>query len=155
MVSFLGSSMRIPVTACLFAFEALSGFNNILLLIAAVTVAFIMVEVSGLSDFTSTVIKSRANAIHKGKMPHVIEVPLTVYKGSFVIDKDIRDILWPASCTMLSIERGPNKTNKIGIAEGDILTVHYTTYDPVATANEFEVLVGDQCEEIDKIMRPE
>jgi hypothetical protein len=56
---------------------------------------------------------------------------------------------------MLSIERGPNKTNKIGIAEGDILTVHYTTYDPVATANEFEVLVGDQCEEIDKIMRPE
>ena len=155
MVSFLGASMRIPVTACLFAFEALGGFNNILLLTAAVTAAFIMVEVSGLSDFTSTVIKSKAYAIHKGKIPHVIEVPLTVYKGSFVIDKDIRDILWPASCTMLSIERGPNKTNKIGIAEGDILTVHYTTYDPVATANEFEVLVGDQCEEIDKIMRLE
>ena len=155
MVSFLGASMRIPLTACLFAFEALGGSNNILLIAAAVTIAFIMVEVSGLSDFTSTVIKSRADAIHKGKMPHVIEVPLTVYKGSFVIDKDIRDILWPASCTMLSIERGPNKTNKIGIAEGDILTVHYTTYDPVATANEFEVLVGDQCEEIDKIMRPE
>ena len=155
MVSFLGASMRIPVTACLFAFEALGGFNNILLLTAAVTAAFIMVEVSGLSDFTSTVIKSKADAIHKGKIPHVIEVPLTVYKGSFVIDKDIRDILWPASCTMLSIERGPNKTNKIGIAEGDILTVHYTTYDPVATANEFEVLVGDQCEEIDKIMRLE
>ena len=155
MVSFLGASMRIPVTACLFAFEALGGFNNILLLIAAVTAAFFMVEISGLSDFTSTVIKSRAHAIHKGKMPHVIEVPLTVRKGSFVIDKDIRDILWPASCTLLSIERGPNKTNKIGIAEGDILTVHYTTYDPIATANEFEVLVGDQCEEIDRIMRPE
>jgi hypothetical protein len=88
-------------------------------------------------------------------MPHVIEVPLTVRKGSFVIDKDIRDVLWPASCTLLSIERGPNKTNKIGIAEGDILTVHYTTYDPAATATEFEVLVGDQSEEIDKIMRPE
>lgn len=155
MVSFLGASMRIPVTACLFAFEALGGEHNILLLTAAVTAAFLTVEVSGLSDFTSTVIKSKAHAIHKGKMPHVIEVPLTVYKGSFVIDKDIRDILWPASCTMLSIERGPNKTNKVGIAEGDILTVHYTTYDPVATANEFEVLVGDQCEEIDRIMRPE
>ena len=155
MVSFLGASMRLPVTACLFAFEALGGSANILLLIAAVTSAFLVVEVSGLSDFTGTVIKSRAHAIHKGKQPHVIEVPLTVYKGSFVIDKDIRDILWPASCTLLSIERGPNKTNKLGIAEGDILTVHYTTYDPVATANEFEVLVGDQSEEIDKIMRPE
>ena len=74
--------------------------------------------------FTSTVIKSKAHEIHKGKMPHVIEVPLTVRKGSFVIDKDIRDVLWPASCTLLSIERGPNKTNKIGIADP-----HGTLYD--------------------------
>ena len=155
MVSFLGASMRIPVTACVFAFEALGGFYNILPIMLAVTASFIAVEVSGLSDFTGTVIKAKANAIHKGKTPHVIEVPLTVGKDAFVIDKDIRDILWPASCTFLSIERGPNKTNKIGVAEGDVLTVHYTTYDPVATANEFEVLVGDQCEEIDKIMRPE
>ena len=155
MVSFLGASMRIPITACLFAVEALGGFYNILPIMLSVTAAFMAVEVSGLSDFTGTVIKAKTHAIHKGKTPHVIEVPLTVYKGSFVIDKDIRDILWPASCTFLSIERGPNKTGKIGIAEGDILTVHYTTYDPIATANEFEVLVGDQCEEIDKIMRPE
>ena len=33
--------------------------------------------------------------------------------------------------------------------------IYYPTYDPVATANEFEVLVGDQREEIDRIMRPE
>ncbi len=154
MVSFLGASSRIPVTACFFAIEALGGFNNILPIIVAVTAAFIAVELSGLGDFTDTVIKTKANAIHKGKEPYVIEVPLTVYKGSFVIDKELRDILWPASCTLLSIEKGPNKTGKLGIAEGDILTVHYTTYDPVATAEEFEVLVGDQCEEIDKIMRP-
>lgn len=154
MVSFLGASSRIPMTACVFAIEALGGFNNILPIIVAVTAAFLSVEISGLGDFTSTVIKTKTHAIHKGKEPYVVEVPLTVYKGSFVIDKELRDILWPASCTLLSIEKGPNKTGKLGIAEGDILTVHYTTYDPVATAEEFEVLVGDQCEEIDKIMRP-
>ena len=154
MVAFLGASSRIPVTACIFAIEALGGFNNLLSVIAAVTVAFLAVEVSGLGDFTATVIKAKANNIHKGNQPHIIEVPLTVYKGSFVIDKEMTDILWPASCTLLSIERGPNKTGKLGIAEGDILTVHYTTYDPIATADEFEVLVGDQCEEIDRIMRP-
>ena len=92
--------------------------------------------------------------IHKGKQPRVIEVPLTVYKNSFVIDKELTDILWPASCTLLSIEKGPNHT-KLGIAEGDVLTVHYVTYDPLATADEFEVLVGDQSEEIDRIMRPQ
>lgn len=155
MVSFLGASSRIPLTACVFAIEALGGFYNLLPIIVAVTVAFLAVEVSGLGDFTSTVIKTKAHALHKGKQPHSIEVPLTVYKGSFVIDKELTDILWPASCTLISIEKGPNRTGKLGVAEGDILTVHYTTYDPVATADEFEVLVGDQREEIDKIMRPQ
>ena len=154
MVSFLGASSRIPMTACVFAIEALGGFNNVLPIIVAVTTAFLAVEASGLGDFTGTVIKTRAHMIHKNKQPSIIEVPLTVYKGSFVIDKELTDILWPASCTLLSIERGPNKTGKLGIAEGDILTVHYTTYDPLATADEFEVLVGDQIEEIDRIMRP-
>ena len=154
MVAFLGASSKIPVTACVFAVEALGGFHNVLPIILAVTAAFLTVEVSGLGDFTGTVIKTRAHASHKGKQPCVIEVPLTVYKGSFVIDKELTDILWPASCTLLSIERGPNKTGKLGIAEGDILTVHYTTYNPSATADEFEVLVGDQSEEIDQIMRP-
>jgi hypothetical protein len=154
MVAFLGASSKIPMTACVFAIEALGGFHNVLPIILAVTAAFLAVEVSGLGDFTGTVIKTRAHASHKGKQPCVIEVPLTVYKDSFVIDKELTDILWPASCTLLSIERGPNKTGKLGIAEGDILTVHYTTYNPSATADEFEVLVGDQSEEIDQIMRP-
>ena len=123
MVAFLGASSRIPITACAFAIEALGGFFNVLPVIVAVTAAFLAVEVSGLGDFTGTVIKSKASAVHKGKQPCVIEVPLTVYKGSFVIDKELPDILWPASCTLLSIERGPNKTGKLGIAEGDILTV--------------------------------
>lgn len=154
MVSFLGASSRIPMTACVFAIEALGGFQNVLPIIAAVTVAFLAVEVSGLGDFTSTVIKNRAHMMHKGKQPRTIEVPLTVYKNSFVIGKELTDILWPASCTLLSIEKGPNHT-KLGIAEGDVLTVHYVTYDPAATADEFEVLVGDQSAAVDQIMRPQ
>ena len=138
-----------------FAIEALGGFQTVLPIVVATTMAFLAVEVTGLGDFTGSVIKTRTHMVHKGKQPRVIEVPLTVYKGSFVIDKELTDILWPASCTLLSIEKGPNREpGKLGIAEGDVLTVHYTTYDPVATADEFEVLVGDQSPEIDRIMRP-
>ena len=156
MVSFLGASSRIPMTACVFAIEALGGFHNILSVIVAVTVAFIVVETSGLGDFTGTVIKTRAHAMHKGKQPHIIEVPLTVHQGSFVIDKELSDILWPASCTLLSIEKKEShKTDKLGISAGDIITVRYTTYDPVSTAEEFEILVGNQPQEIDNIMRPQ
>ena len=111
-------------------------------------------EISGKDDFTDTVIEAKAHAIHKGKEPYFIKVPLTVYKDSFVIDKEVRDILWPASCVLLSIEKGANHADKPSISEGDILTVHYKTYDPTATAEEFEILVGDQSEETDRIMRP-
>ncbi|MBE6592724.1 MAG: hypothetical protein E7642_01875 [Ruminococcaceae bacterium] len=154
MTAFLGASSRIPLTACVFAIEALSGINNIISIIVAIVSAFLIVELSGLDDFTEEVVKAKTHAIHEGKEPYVIEVPLTVYKNSFVIDKELRDILWPASCVVLSIERGPDHRDKHTIAEGDILTVHYKTYDPIATAEEFEVLVGDQNEEIDRIMRP-
>ena len=154
MVSFLGATSKIPVTACVFAIEGLGGSGNIHAVIIAVTTAFLTIEASGIDDFTDTVIHNKEKAIHRGKEAQVIEVPLTVYGGSFVIDKELRDILWPADCVFLSYERGPNKTDKLGIAEGDVLTVRYKTYDPIATAEEFEILVGDQSEEIDKIMRP-
>lgn len=154
MTAFLGANSRIPVTACVFAIEALCGIHNVLAVVIAATVAFLVVELTGEDDFTDTVVKIKAHAIHNGKVPHLIEVPLTVYKDSFVIDKELRDILWPASCVVLSVERGPNRTEKLGLAEGDVLTVYYKTYDPVATAEEFEVLVGNQSEEIDRIMRP-
>ena len=154
MTAFLGASSRIPLTACVFAIEALCGINNVLAIIVAVISAFLIVELSSLDDFTEAVVKAKTRAIHKGKEPYFVEVALTVYEGSFVIDKELRDILWPASCVVLSIERGPNHSiDKHTIAVGDVLTVHYKTYDPIATAEEFEVLVGDQSEDIDKIMR--
>lgn len=154
MTAFLGAISRIPMTACVFAIEVLAGIHNILSVIIAATAAFLIVEISGLDDFTDTVIKIKTHAIHKGKSPHLIKASLTVQNGAFVIDKELRDILWPSSCVVLSIDRGPNHGEKTGIAEGDVLTVHYKTYDAKATAEELEVLVGTQNEEVHSTMHP-
>ena len=155
MVSFLGASSRIPVTACVFAIEALNGLNNLPAFIIAVTMSFLMVEMLGIGDFTDTVIATKERALHANKKPRIIEVPLTVYKDAFVVGKELQDILWPVSCVVLSSEQAAENAGKHTIGEGDVLTVRYKTYDPVATAEEFEVLVGDQPEHIDRIMRPE
>lgn len=154
MVSFLGASSRIPITACVFAIEALSGLNNLPAFIIAVTMSFLMVEMSGIGDFTDTVIATKERTIHANKTPKVIEAPLTVCKDAFVVGKELQDILWPASCVVLSSEQASHNAGKHTIGVGDVLTVRYKTYDPVATAEEFEVLVGDQPEDIDRIMRP-
>jgi H+/Cl- antiporter ClcA len=152
ITAFLGATSRIPITACVFALEALGGIHNVLSVIAATTVALLTVEMSGLEDFTDTVIQSKINAIHRGQKPTVIQVPLTVRPDSFVLGKEMRDILWPNACSIVSFERAPENRGTVGIGEGDIITVHYETYHPDVASEEFRILVGEQSEEIQRIM---
>jgi len=154
MVSFLGASSRIPVTAAVFAMEALGGLSNLPAMIIAVTVSFFMVEMSGIGDFTDTVISTKEKHINANKEQYTIEVALTATKGSFAVGKELGDILLPAACVVLSKEQAAVNEGKHAIGEGDVLTVRYRTCDPIATAEELEALVGEQSEEVRSIMRP-
>lgn len=155
MVSFLGATSRIPVTACVFAVEALGGIHNILPIIITTTVALLVVEVSGIEDFTDTVIEARLNSINRGKAPCSVEVPLTVGRDCFAVGKELRDVLWPNACAVLSFDRVDKHRGDALIAEGDVITVHYQTYDPAATVEEFNALVGKQSEQIERMMNPQ
>ena len=141
-----------PVTASVFAIEALCGFNNVLSVIIAVTVAFLVVEMFEGADFTDTVIESNVRAYKKGKTVAIVDVPLTAKKDSFVVGMQLRDILWPNSCFVVSIERAAVHHGNHEIREGDVITLHYKTYNPKATAEELKILMGEQSEEIEKIM---
>lgn len=152
ITSFLSSTSRIPITACVFAVEALGGINNILPIIIAATVSMLIVEMSGLEDFTDTVIEAKVHAITQGKKPTVIEVPLTVQKKSFAVGKEARDILWPNECVVVSFEKADTQRAS-GFSVGDVITVRYKTYHPDITADEIKALVGEQSEETNLIMQ--
>lgn len=154
IVAFLGATSHIPITACVFAIEALGGYSNVVAVIIAVTVSFLIIEIVGGEDFTDAVIESRVRSVKKGKTATVIDVPLTVNKNAFVIGKESRDILWPNACFVVSIERAPEHRGKHEFLEGDIITVHYKTYDPSATAEELKILMGEQSPHTEKIMNP-
>lgn len=150
--SFLGATSRIPLTACVFAIEALSGINNVLPLIIATVIALLIVESSGLEDLTDKIIEAKLHRINKGKTPVNIEAPLTVNKNAFVIGKELRDVLWPNACAVVGFSRlHPTKDHSV-ISEGDVITVRYVTYDPSATLLELYDLVGEQTEDVAKIM---
>ena len=134
--------------------EAMGGMNNVLPLIIATTVAMLTVEISGLEDFTDTLIEARLHSFKEGKASTVIEVPLRVSADAFVIGKEMRDILWPISCVVLSLERANAVHETTQIFEGDVITVHYETDDPAGTAEELRHLVGPQSDEIHQIMCP-
>ena len=155
IVAFLGTTSHIPVTACVFAIEALGGFNNVLPVIIAITVSFLIAQMLGLEDFTDTVIESKTQSVKKGRTATVVDVPLTVNKNAFVIGKELRDILWPNACVVVSVARLPEHRGLHEILEGDVITLHYKTYTPADTAEELAVLMGEQSDEAKSIMIPD
>ncbi len=64
IVAFLGATSRIPITACIFAIEALSCSQNIISIVIAVAAAYSIIKLSKLEDFTDTVINSKLQSIH-------------------------------------------------------------------------------------------
>ena len=152
IVAFLGATSHIPVTAAVFALEALGGFNNTLSVIIAVTAAFLIVEAFGMMDFTDTVIESKLRSTKKGKTATIVDVSLTITKNAFAIGKEMRDILLPHACFVVSVERTPEHKGKHELLEGDVISFHYKTYNPSATADELTVIMGEQSEEIRQII---
>ncbi len=146
ITAFLGSTSHIPLTAGAFAVETLGGIRNIPSVILAVMIAFLVVKVSGTKDFTDAVVEAKLRSIRKGKKTTTHTVSLIVKPNAFVIGKELRDILWPGCCTVVSFERARNDNTKGRIDEGDILTICYTTSDPTRTAEELAALVGNQTD---------
>ena len=144
MAAFLGSTSRIPITACVFAAEALGGINNVTYTVIAVTIALLTVEVSGLEDFTDTVIGAKLKAIHGDNKPTAVEATLTVAKGAFVIGKETADILWPAECVVISRDNADGSKDTPIIREGDLIRIRYKSFDTEQTDEELELLVGNR-----------
>ena len=152
IAAFLGATSRIPLTACVFAVEALGGINNVLPIVIATTAALLIIEASGLEDFTDTMIHAKMRKITKGKKAITVEAPLTVAPDSFAVGKELRDVLWPNACVVVSFNRTTHREGHLGISEGDVITVHYTTYDPDATIDELYTLVGEQSDDVKQLM---
>ena len=146
MTAFLAASSRTPVTALAFAAEALCGVNNMIALGIGVTVAYLTVELSGTVAFTDTVIESKAEAVHEGKIPVIVDTHMTVRPDSFAVGKEIRDILWPPTCAVLSVDKSHThgQHHFTCVEAGDVLHLHYQTYAPEATLQTLTYILGEQ-----------
>ena len=145
MASFLSASARTPITAITFAVEALSGFSNILPITVGVTFAYLTIEALGIVSFNEAVVERKVEEENHEKVKQIVDRHLTVQEDSFAVGKEIRDILWPPTCVILSIDKNPAQAGGgVGISVGDVLHVHYRTYEPAHTFELLEALVGVQ-----------
>ncbi len=149
MASFLAASSRTPITTVTFALEALSGISNILPVALGVTFSFLVIETWGVTSLQERVINQKVADFNRGKPSTVVDTTVTVAPGAFAVGKEPRDILWPPTCTVLSVKKPDDakSTHAGGVMNGgDILHIHYQTRDPESTARAIEAIVGTQPE---------
>lgn len=154
IVACISGMMKTPLTAIVFAVEALSCYENILFVIIAAIVAYIIPEVLSVESINDRVLEHRIEHMIEGKHIKVIDLFVVVQEKSFAVGKQVRDIFWPANLFVLSVKRGDAPQAEVDehggkvIYEGDVLHIRYSTIDEKRTKEELFAIVGEQnCEE--------
>ena len=146
IASVLAAFSHTPLMAIAFSLEALGAVENILHVIIGVAVAYVFVERFAAAPFTDVVIEAKVEDAHRGKESSLVDAELIVKRGSFIVGKEIRDILWPPMCMVTSVIKNPDIKHREGgfIYEGDKLLVHFISYDVDRTMHELESYIGSQ-----------
>jgi H+/Cl- antiporter ClcA len=140
--AFLGATNRAPLNAMTFGCEALFGFSNLISIAIGVAFSFIVIEPLGVTAFSDIVIEDKIHTASHGKDIHVVDAHFTARTEAFITGKEVRDILWPANCAVLSVDK--HDTERPTIQAGDVLHIRYRTYTPEETYKTIESIVGRQ-----------
>ena len=98
---------------------------------------------TGIPSFNDTIIEHKVERERKGKTAISVDTHYKVCEGSFAVGREVRDILWPPTCTVLSVDRSEG-SHASRLKAGDVLHVHYATYDPEQTSKAMCDILGEQ-----------
>ena len=146
----IAGTMKMPLTAVVFAVEALSCHNNLLSVITATAAAFAVTELFGAHSINERVLEQKLKSIYADRTSRVYNEFVTVQANSFVDGKHTRDVLWPANLYILSVLNGSKVRAEAGqidetvLYAGDVLHVRYSTFDEKETKAQLVAMVGEQ-----------
>ena len=150
IVACIAGMMKMPLTAIVFAVEALSCYDNIIFVIIAAGFAFVITEIFGAESINDRVLENLVEEINEGKSTTIIERYVTVGKKTFAEGMHVRDIFWPNGMFVLShkhtlpLDQRDKRAVK-AIHEGDVLHVRCTTYDAKQTEEELAAILGESA----------
>lgn len=153
IVACISGMMKMPLTAIVFAVEALSCYDNIIYVIVVSGVAYIITEIFGAESINDRVLENRVEEINEGKTPTVLDRYLTVRKGAFAVGMHVRDIFWPNGLFVLAHTHTVpiNQRDKHAVKAlhaSDILHVRCVTFDEEQTKQELNAILGEQNERL-------
>ena len=146
----LSGIMKTPLTAIVFAIEALSCYENILAIVIVALLSYFVTELFETVSINDSAMELRIEELNHGKVSKIVKAQVTVKEGAFAVGKQIRDIFWPANLFVLSIQKSQAKNQEVDghggklLGVGDILQIQYSTYDEKETRKMVEAIVGKQ-----------
>ena len=146
----ISGMMKMPITAIVFAIEALSAYDNILYVIAVSATAYVITEIFRAESINDTVIERRSHELNGIRESKIVDTFVTVKKNTFAVGKQIRDIFWPRGLLVLAVKKDEKRENEVdqyggkALIDGDVLHIRYTTYDENQTVSELYAIVGEQ-----------
>ena len=146
----ISSMMKTPITAILFAVEALSCYENIMCVVIVATVAYVITEMFRAESINDSVIERRIHEINGVRESKSVDTFVTIKKKSFAVGKQIRDIFWPSNLLVLAVKKDEKRENEVdqyggkALLDGDTLHIRYITYNEKQTLDELYAIVGDQ-----------
>lgn len=146
----ISGMMKMPLTAVVFAVEALSCYNHILPVIVVAAVSFAITELFRVKSVNDHVLEHRMKHYNDGKTVKVIDTFVTVQPDSFAVGKQVRDIFWPSNLFVLSVKHSENRHARVDrhggneLQDGDLLHIRYSTYDEEHTKEELLAIIGEQ-----------
>ena len=146
----IASMMKMPLTAIVFAIEALSAHDNIVPVLIVSVLSYFITEVFDVEPINEVVLEHRLEDMRHGKEPVTVDTTVTVGADTFAVGKQVRDIFWPANLFVLAVRRDTENKEEMDergdktLRVGDTLHVRYETYDPDETKRELYAIVGTQ-----------
>lgn len=149
MTACISGATKTPITAMVFAFEALFLFTNVLSVAIVAIVSYIISEIFCPKSVNDEIMEFRVEEENENKERQLVDTVLTVQENSFAVGKQIRDILWPNNFFVLSIKRSDTRPEidehgEKNMYPGDKLHVRYSTFNHSQTKEEISAILGKQ-----------
>ena len=140
-----------PLTAILFSVEALSCSTNIIYVIVAAVISFVITEIFREESINDIVVMNKQKEVDLDKNAVTVETFVMVNKSSFAEGKQMRDILWPHGLHILAVKRRratreQNASSNGGyvMREGDVIHIRYTTFNEQNLTRQLYDIVGEE-----------
>lgn len=150
MVAFMGTSIGCPLSALVFACEALSGINQVLAFAIVIIISYFVGRLLNISHLYDIVLERKLHNDYSKKDFMVIQASVIVLPNSFSVGKQTRDLLFNTNVILTQIKRSDKdyaKMDNFGdkiIKPGDEISFIIQTYNLEDTRKHLEAFVGPQ-----------